>query len=112
MVENAEHLLGQRILVNPVVVVETSLRPPADVECAGDIGSAPVHYLAQLVPIVNLAERHLLHRGSSNNQSVISLVLDIVKSGIERAEVLCRCVFRVMALDHQELGGDLEGRVG
>ena len=75
---------------------------------AGDIGSAPVHYLAQLVPIVNLAERHLFHGGACNNQSVISLVLDIVKSGVERAEVLCRRVFRVMALDHQEFGGHLE----
>lgn len=112
VVENAKHLLGQRVLVNPVVVVEASLRTPADVQSAGDIGSAPVHYLAQLVPIVHLAERHLLHGGTSYNQSVISLVLDVVKGGIERAEVLGRCVFRVVALDHQELGGHLERGVG
>lgn len=112
MMEHAEHLLGQRILVNPVVVIESGLRTPANVQSAGYVCSAPVHYLAQLVPIVNLAKRHLLNGRACNDQTVISLVLDIVENLIERAEMLGRSVFRVMALDHKELGRDLKRGVG
>ena len=43
MGEYAEHLLGQRLLLNAEMMIERRLRAPADVERAVDVRLAPVH---------------------------------------------------------------------
>ena len=54
-------LKAQRILLDTVMVVQTCLSAPADVEGAGHVGLAPLHNFAELVPILDILKFHLLH---------------------------------------------------
>ena len=56
MVEDAEDLLGQRLLGGAVVIVQSGLGTPTDVEGGVDVGAGPVHDLAQLVPVVHVGK--------------------------------------------------------
>ena len=53
---DAEQLLREGTLLDPVVEVQSCLGAPADVEGGVDMGAAPGHDLAQLGPVVHLIE--------------------------------------------------------
>lgn len=45
VLENAGHFLGQHVLRNTVVIIQTGLRPPADVQRGMNVRFSPVHNL-------------------------------------------------------------------
>ncbi len=65
-----EELLGQGIFGNAVVIEEPRLGGPADVEGGVDVGFAPLHDPAQLLPVVHLFKGQLLHGSPSDDHSV------------------------------------------
>ena len=83
MVEDAEDLLGQLILGDAVVIVQSGLGTPTDVEGGVDVGLGPVHELAELAPVVHRFKVHDLHGGTGDDEAVVILVLDLVEGGIE-----------------------------
>ena len=66
-------------LRNPVVIVQTGLRTPADVEGGMDMLFRPFHDLTQFIPVLHIGERHLLHRCASDDHTVEVVVSDLVK---------------------------------
>ena len=93
MLEDAEHLFVQGNLIYLIVMIETRLGTPTNMECAGDVFAAPVHYLGEFVPVVHGLEVHLLHGGTSDNHAIVATVADLVEGLIERAEMVGRGVF-------------------
>ena len=112
MAEDTEHLLGEGVFGDSVMMVEASLCAPADMESAGDILARPIHDLAQLLPIVDLLEGHLLDGRACDNHSVVLAAADLVESEIEGAEMLGGGVAGSVGLDHHEIHRGLERRIG
>ena len=75
------------------MIVQTCLRSPADMERGKDIGFAPLHNLAQFVPVLHLLKSHLFHRRAGNDHSVETHILNIVKSLIKFKEMFRGGVF-------------------
>ena len=86
--EDAEQLLGQGVLGNAVVVIETCLGTPADMQSGMDVGFGPFHDFAQLTPVVHVGEIQILHRSAGDDHAVILPVPDLVKGGIEGREMI------------------------
>ena len=112
MGEYAEELLLQRIFGDAVVVKQSRLGPPADVEGGVDVGGGPVHDPAQLRPVVHVGEVVVLHRGAGDNHAVVLPVLDLVKGGVEGGQVVRVSVLGDVAGHLKQLHLDLERRVG
>ena len=74
MFEDAEHLFLERIFRHAIVVVESRLRRPADIERRGHVCACPVEYFRNLIPVAHLFEVHLLHGRPCDNHAVILLV--------------------------------------
>ena len=83
MRKDAEQLGGQQIFLDAVVIVERRLRPPADVDGAGDVAVGKVKDLCQLLPVGDLFEGHGLDGRAGDDHAVKMLVLDVVKLFIE-----------------------------
>ena len=126
MLIDAAELFLQRIFLNAVVIIQTRLRAPANVEGGIDVVLRPFHDLAQLLPVVDLLKGNLLHGSARDDQTVKGLVPDLVKGLVEGGEVVRRCIFggvrrhlqqldihlqRTVAKQAQELGfgGDFGG---
>ena len=110
VLENAEHLLGKRQLADPVVIVQAGLGAPADVIGAVDVGLGPLHYLAELVPVVHFLERQVLHGRAGDHHAVEALVLYLVEGLVEGQHVLLGGVLGLVAYLKQ-LHVDLNGGV-
>ena len=83
MGEDAEHFLRQRVFGDAEVVVQPSLRRPADMQGGEHMGLGPLHDLADLIPVIHLFIGQMLHRRPGYNHPVIMLVLDLPEGGIE-----------------------------
>ncbi len=90
---NAEKLLGQGMLLNPIVVVQPCLGAPADMEGGMDIGLAPGHDPAQLRPVVHFLKGHLLHRRSGDDHAIKLPVLQFIKGFVEGQKMLLGGIF-------------------
>jgi hypothetical protein len=80
---HTEELLRQLVLFDAVMVVQTGLCAPADVQRGMNMGLAPFHNLTKLFPIVYLFEFHLFNRCTGNNHTVILFMFDFIKCLIE-----------------------------
>ena len=63
-----------------------------------DIGFAPLHDLAQLVPVVHLFKSHLLHRRPGDDHAVKFSVLQLIKGLIKGQQMFLGNIFRHMTL--------------
>ena len=104
--EHAEHFLIQQHLTHAVVMVQSRLRTPADMQRAVDMRTAPVHDLAKLVPVFHLFKIHFFDRRTGNDHAVVILILHRFKSLIETKHMLLRRMLRHPA-DSQKLHIDL-----
>ena len=96
MLKHPEHLFFQGILLHPVMVVQSRLCPPTNVEGAGHVGLAPLHDIAKLFPVIHFLKRHMLHRRARDDQAVVFLVLDLVKGLVKCQHMLGRGVLGFM----------------
>ena len=76
------------MLGHAVVVVQRSLRAPAHMEHAVNIGKAPVHDFNELGPVVNALEIEGLNGGSRNDHTVVAKITHLVKRAVERLEMI------------------------
>ena len=67
---DTKELLRQRLFVDTIVIIKTRLSTPTDMEGGMDIGLAPLHDLAKLLPIIHIFKGHLLHRRTGNNHAI------------------------------------------
>ena len=111
VLEHAEHLFRQRILLDAVVVIQRRLCAPADVERGIDVGFRPLEDLTQLVPVVHVFKVHLFHRRACDDHAVVFLVLDLVKRLIKMQHVLGGRVFAFVRSRLQQLNIHLQGRI-
>jgi hypothetical protein len=72
----------------------------------------PVDDPAELVPVVNVLEVHLLHRRTRDDKTVVVLVGKRVKRVVELHEVVLRDVRGLMRGDAHEVAAHLQRRLG
>ena len=110
--EDAKHLLPERVLGHAVVVVEASLRRPADVERAGDVRAAPVEDFRQFVPVAHLFVFHLLKWCAGDDETVELLLSHFLEVAVEGPHVFHGRVLARVGLHLHQVNLQLEGRVG
>src|SRR5699024_10249148 len=109
--ENAEKLLWQKMLFDAEVIIQPRLRSPAYMEGGADVGLAPLEYLAQLLPVLDLLELKMLDRRSCDYHSVEALILHLIEGLVKAEQMLCGGVFGHMARGVHKLYLDLQSRV-
>ncbi len=112
VLKHAGSLARQAVLRDTVVIVEASLRAPADMQGGVHVCARPVHDAAELVPVVNVFKFQQLNRGAGNNQTVKMLVLDVLERAIEGLQMAGRDMRSLVALGAQQVDLDLQRRVG
>lgn len=73
---------------------------------------APVHDLAELVPVVDVLKRHVLHGGAGHNEAVIELAAEGVESVVELNQVVGAHVGGLVAGDAHEVAAHLQRGLG
>ena len=112
MLEDAEHLLIQRIFGYAIVVIEPCLGSPTDVERRGHIVACPIEDLGHLVPIAHLLEVEVLDRCTGDDEAVVLMVAHLLEIGVEGLHMLYGRILRGVALDLHEAQLNLQRRVG
>ena len=110
--EHAGYLFGKQALFHSVAVVKPRMCAPADKKRGIDIRFRPIHYLAQLVPVIDFVERQCFHGCAGDYQPVEPAGADIGKGLVKRAEVFLRGVFGFMCRRFQEGYIELKRGVG
>ena len=109
---HAGELGRQLVLVDTVVMVQASLRAPADVEGGMDVGGGPIHDLDQLVPIVDVRKIQLLNGSAGDDEAVEIGIADLVERAVEGIQMLGGHVFSLVAAGAQKFHLALQRRVG
>ena len=112
MFEDTKHLLLQRILRYAIVVIQSRLCSPADVERGGHVMACPLEDLLHLIPVAHLLEVQMLHWSSRNDEAIVPVVAHLLEVGIERLHVFQGRILRDMVLHLHEAQFDLQRRVG
>ena len=112
VLENTGHFLGQHVLRNTVVIIQTGLRPPADVQRGMNVRFSPVHDLGQFLPVFDFLKRHGLYRRTGDDKTVIFLVADIVERLVEGEKMILRRIFGMVRFGLDQIDLDLDRRVG
>ena len=86
-------------------------RAAADMERAENVRLAPLHDLAQLVPVFHLLKGHLLHRRAGDDESVKVLIPEFVERLVEGDHVIFGSVFRFVGVGVHQHQLHLQGRV-
>ena len=111
MFVDTEQLLRQLSLVNTVIMVESGLRSPADMQGGIDVVLAPLHNLAQLIPIIDFLKGQKLHRCASNNHSIVAFALHLIEGLIKGIQMGLGRVLRNMSGGLKKLDIYLQGAV-
>ena len=100
--EYPRKLLLKRVLLYAVVVIQSRLRSPADMERGMHMRFCPLHYLTYFLPVVHVLELHLFHRRAGDDEAVEIHVFYIVKCLVEVQQMLAGgVVARVSGSLHQ-----------
>ena len=83
----AAQLFRQLPFLYTVVVIQSCLSTPADVECGIYMRLGPFKYLTELVPVSYFFKFQLFHRRTCDDQSVEIPVLNIIKCLIKLIEM-------------------------
>lgn len=101
--ENTENLFVKLMLIYAVVVIKPRLCAPADMQGAVNVSLAPLHYLDELLPILDLLEGHMLNRCAGDDKAVVIIVLYVVEYLIKRQKMLLGDVLGLMAFGMYKL---------
>ena len=111
MPEYTEHFLGQLHFIYPIVVIQTRLCPPAQMQGRSHIGSSPVHNTFQFFPVIDFLKRHLLYWRPCYDKSIKLSVSYTVKSLIKFIDMACGSIFGYMAFNPHKCHIHLQGRI-
>ena len=109
---DAGQLRGPDVLRNAVMIIQSHLGAPADMEGGSDVGLRPLHDLAELLPVIHLLIIQEFHRRAGDNHSVIFMHLHIAEGNIELVQMRCGGVLGNMGRKHQERTVHLQRGVG
>ena len=109
--EDAKLLLLERILGDAIIIVESGLGSPADVERALHVGLCPVEDGLHLVPVGDVLEGELLYGGARDNHTVELLRLQHLEVLIEHHHVLYGRILRGVAFQLHKRDVKLQGRI-
>ena len=84
---DAEELSGKDALFYPVVTVEPGLRRPTEMQGGEDVGIRPFEVFHHLRPVLDFFVGHLFDGGSSDDEAVVFLVLDVLEGEIVLRQV-------------------------
>ena len=76
------------MLLYPIVVIQSGLSTPANVECAVDMGLGPFHNFTKLVPIIDLFEFQQLNRSTCDHHTVKITVSYLVEGLVKSDHVV------------------------
>lgn len=111
LLEDAEELRAEGLLGDAVEVPQRAERSPAQEHRGEHVGLRPVHDTAELVPVVDVLELHLLHRGARDDEPVVVVVLEHIKSVVELHEMVRRDVRRLVGAHAHEIAAHLQRRL-
>ena len=83
MWKDAKQFLVKIKLFNAVVIVESGISSPTQMECTVNVCLCPFHDFADLIPVGSFFIWHIVKRCTSDNHAVITAVLDLVKGVIK-----------------------------
>ena len=86
--ENPEQLFRKRVFFYSKMVVKPCLSAPADMEGTVNMGLAPLHYFAELVPVLNLFKSQLFNRRTRYYHTVKGAVFNILEGFIKCKKML------------------------
>lgn len=72
----------------------------------------PVHYPAELLPVIDLLEFHMFNGRSRDDKAVEVLILDIVKGLVELEQMFLGSIFPAVGGGLNKLDLELERRIG
>ena len=80
---DAKEFLRQRCFGNAVMMIQSCLGAPADMEGTRYMLFAPVHDLAKFIPVVHFLKLQVLHGSSGNDQTIEIPVPNIIHGNVE-----------------------------
>ena len=86
LAEDAELLCRQLVLRHSVMIVESGLCRPTDVERALYVGVSPSEYLRKFLPVAHVLKLKMFYRRTRHDESVELLVLQFVEIGVDGGE--------------------------
>lgn len=112
LLEDAKHLLLERILRHTVEMIQSCLRTPTDIERGGDVRASPVEDLHDLRPILHILVLHRLDRSTRHNHAVKLLLGEFGEILVEHHHVLYRRILRGVALQLHKIHLQLQRGIG
>ena len=111
MGKDTKDLVGRTVLLNMMVVIQPGISAPADMQGGIDMSFTPFHDLYQLRPVFNLLKIIVFHRSTGDNEAIVPIIFDLIKSGIEGVEILQRGVARTVGAGIEKLYINLNRRI-
>ena len=112
MPEQTKHFLRQLTFFQTIMVIQSCLRAPAEMNRGSHMGFAPLHDLGQFIPVVHFFKFHLFHRCSGNDHAVKLLIFHLIKTYIKFIQVASGSIFCFMACHRHKSHIDLQWCVG
>ena len=106
-----EQLFRQWVLLDAVVIIQSRLGSPADVEGGVYMGFAPLHDPAQLRPVVHVLKGHLFDGSPGDDHAVKFPVLQLVEGLVEGQQMFLGGVLGFVGGDHHQFQVHLQGGV-
>ena len=110
--EHTEDLLGQIHLMHAIPLVQRTHRAPAQVHGGKHVRGRPIENPLELLPVIDLLERHMLHRGARHHKTVVIVVLQRVKRLVELHQVIGRHMRRLVGGGLHEVDLHLQRALG
>ena len=102
MLKNTEHLFIQRIFRNAIMVIQSGLGSPTDIESGSDMRAGPVEYILNLIPVVHIFEFQVFYGCAGNNHAIVFLVTHQFEITVKRLHVFDGRILGGMTLQLHE----------
>ena len=86
------------MLLDAVMIIQSCLSTPANVEGGMDMGLAPLHDLAEFLPVVHIFKFHQFHRRTGDHHTVKFPILQFLKALVEGQQMLLSHIFGLVGL--------------
>lgn len=110
--EDTKEFFRKGILRDLIMIVEGGLRAPADVQGGVDVRLAPLHNVAELIPVVHLMEIQIFHGSSGDDHAVKILRAHLGEGRIKGVQMAAVGVMTHITGGSQQLDLNLERCVG
>ena len=110
--KNAGQLVVHHDLLDAVMIIESRLSSPADVDRGEHVLLGMLHEQSQVLPVIDFLKGNLLHRSTRDDHSVELLALDLIERNIKLLEMRQIFHLAMVRLHHDELEVYLKRCIG